>query len=334
MIWLTWRQFRTQAWAGLAALTALAIAYAVTGPHLAHLYDISGIPGCRTNCGSLIDSFIYQASGRPTGTLYSIGIGAMLGAPALIGVFWGAPLVARELEAGTHRLVWNQSVTRTRWLTVKLAGVGVASMACAGLFSLAVSWWASPIDKAKMNRMLPEVFAARGIVPIGVAAFAFVLGVTAGVLIRRTVPAMAVTLVVVVAAQVAMPMFVRPHLMAPVHATGPLNTSSIAELQLADGNRMSVVGTVNQPGAWVLSNRSITTSGHLFTGPANTQVCNRTTSPEKCIEWVDTLHLRQQVSYQPASRFWTFQWYETTIFLVLSALLAAFCFWWVRRRLT
>jgi len=43
--------------------------------------------------------------------------------PALIGVFWGAPLIARELETGTFRLAWTQSVTRTRWLAVKLGVV-------------------------------------------------------------------------------------------------------------------------------------------------------------------------------------------------------------------
>ena len=37
-------------------------------------------------------------------------------------------------------------------------------------------------------------------------------------------------------------------------------------------------------------------------------------------------------TYQPANRFWTFQWMETGIFLALSLLLAGFCFWWVRRR--
>jgi len=42
-----------------------------------------------------------------------------LATPALLGIFWGAPLIARELETGTCRLAWNQSVTRTRWLTVK-----------------------------------------------------------------------------------------------------------------------------------------------------------------------------------------------------------------------
>ena len=53
-------------------------------------------------------------------------------APALIGIFWGAPLVTRELEAGTFRLAWNQSVTRARWMAVKLGLIGLAAMATAG----------------------------------------------------------------------------------------------------------------------------------------------------------------------------------------------------------
>ena len=60
------------------------------------------------------------------------------------------------------------------------------------------------------------MFDARGIVPIGYAAFAFALGVTVGMLVRRTVPAMAITLAVFVAVQVAMPLLVRAHLM-PAH---------------------------------------------------------------------------------------------------------------------
>ena len=49
MIWLTWRQFRAQAMWRPAALAVLAIALAVTGPHLAHLYDTSGIAACQAH---------------------------------------------------------------------------------------------------------------------------------------------------------------------------------------------------------------------------------------------------------------------------------------------
>jgi hypothetical protein len=318
----------------LAALAVLAAALAVTGPRLAHLYATSGIDTChaRGNCQFVIEAFIKHARGSgATGTLYFLGVGIVFAVPAIVGVFWGAPLVARELEAGTHRLVWNQSVTRTRWLAVKLALVGLASMATAGLFSLMVTWWAAPIDKAVMNRLTPPVFAARDIAPIGYAAFAFALGVAAGVLIRRAVPAMAVTLAVFALVQFAMPNWVRPHLIPPVRTVTALDTSSMLELLLTP-DRMEVTGEANQPGAWVLSNQTITTAGQVFHGPADPAVCGHDAPPKACEQWLGSLHLRQVLTYQPASRYWAFQWYEMTIFLVLALLLAAFCFWWVRPR--
>ncbi|HEY3037008.1 MAG TPA: ABC transporter permease, partial [Streptosporangiaceae bacterium] len=235
MIWLTWRQFRIPARAALAALAVLAAALALTGPRLVHLYASSGIATCHThgNCDAVINAFISEARGSGlSGALYFLGIGIVFAAPGLVGVFWGAPLVARELEAGTHRLVWNQSVTRTRWLAVKLGLVGLASVATAGLFSLMVTWWAAPIDKAVMNRITPSVFAARDIAPIGYAAFAFALGVAAGVLIRRTVPAMAVTLAVFAFVQIAVPLWVRPHLMTPVRTVTALDVSGLTQLRI------------------------------------------------------------------------------------------------------
>ena len=118
-------------------------------------------------------------------------------APAVIGAFWGAPMVARELEAGTHRLVWNQSITRNRWLATKL-GLGMLGAVAAGAVAgLAMTWWSRPIDGAvnagqaptatifDLARIAPEVFGSRGIAPIGYAAFAFALGVAAGALLRR-----------------------------------------------------------------------------------------------------------------------------------------------------
>ena len=68
------------------------------------------------------------------------------------------------------------------------------------------------------------MFGPRGIVPAGYAAFAFVLGVAAGILLRRTVPAMAATLVVFAAVQVAVPFAVRPYV-RPGAASGGLATS-------------------------------------------------------------------------------------------------------------
>jgi hypothetical protein len=254
--------------------------------------------------------------------------------PALIGIFWGAPLLARELETGTHRLAWNQSVTRTRWLATKLAIVGAAAAATVGLLSWAVTSWAHYIDQAAGDRITPGLFAARGIVPIGYALFAFTLGVTAGMLIRRSVPAMAATLAIYSAAVISMQEWIRAHLTPASHATNPLDTSSLDTLLIGQGNELTVIGSADVPGAWVLSNQTITATGQVFTGPANPQYCGPDAAPQVCTDWVGSLGLRQDLTYHPANHFWSLQWTETGIFIAIAVLLAGFCFWWTRRRLT
>jgi hypothetical protein len=349
MIWLTWRQFRAQAWVASAVLAVIAVALGITGVHLAHLFDTSGVATCQAHgdCATLVTRFMNQVKASPTyKPLYDSGAVILYAAPALIGIFWGAPLVSREVETGTFRLAWNQSVTRTRWLAAKLGLIGLAAMATAGLLSLMITWWASPIDRALglpagrngpggVNRFAPLLFGVRGITPIGYAAFAFALGVTAGVLIRRTVPAMAATLAVFTGALITMSLWVRPHLITPLHITSALNIANIDELSTGTGaasSQMTVGASVNLPGAWVLSNQTINTSGHVFTGPATHACLSTTASFQACQNSVGRLHLRQLVTYQPASRYWAFQGYETAIFLALAVALAGVCFWWIHRR--
>ena len=84
------------------------------------------------------------------------------------------------------------------------------------------------------------MFAARGVAPLGYAAFAFALGVTAGVLLRRTLPAMAVTLVVFAAVQVLVPVFVRPHVVPPAHFTAPLNPRNNQMVMIGSGNQVTL----------------------------------------------------------------------------------------------
>src|SRR5262245_51064651 len=131
MIWLAWRQFRAQAVTAAIGLVLLGAWMLATGPALSHQYA-DGLAGCRgAGCGQFMDGFADQHQGA----LLALTV-VVLVVPALLGLFWGAPLVARELDAGTHRLVWNQTVTRYRWLTVKLLLVGGALALVAGL----VAW--------------------------------------------------------------------------------------------------------------------------------------------------------------------------------------------------
>jgi hypothetical protein len=335
MIWFTWRQFRTQTWVTVGALAALGVALIISGRSIVDAYNAANLAACQGDCSTAIDNFINQVRTSSSGTVEQLANAITYVVPALIGIFWGAPLIARELETGTHRVAWNQSVTRTRWLATKLAVVGAAAAATVGLLSWAVSSWAHQIDDATGDRITPLVYGARGIVPIGYALFAFTLGVTLGMLIRRTVPAMAATLAIYSISVYSMQEWIREHLVTASHAINPLDISALDTLMINDlDNQMTVIGSDNLPDAWVLSNQTVTTTGEVFTGPADPQYCGPNVGFEACADWVDSLGLRRDLTYHPADHFWPLQWAETGIFIGIAVLLAGFCFWWTRRRLT
>ena len=251
-------------------------------------------------------------------------------------------MVAREAEARTFPLAWNQSVTRIQWMAVKLGLLGLASVATAGLLSLMLTWWSSPLDNAAaitadkfdFDRLGPLLFPTRGVVPIGYAAFAFALGVTAGLLLRRTVPAMATTLAGYAFVQVVWPYWIRQHLIAPAHATVALDPANILRIdEINNSMTFSAIPTFSQHGAWVLSSQTVGPSGRPVRIPAYPPCVNGSSNAmQACLAWIGRLHLRQVVAYEPASRFWEFQWTETAIFVAAAVVLAGFCAWRIRAR--
>jgi hypothetical protein len=341
MIWLTWRQFRAQAIVAAAALIAAAVTLAVTGPHLASLFNSNGLATCRAGCVADAAKFINEVKVKGSGTeqIFYGGIFLVYAVPALIGLFWGAPLISRELEAGTFRLAWNQSVPRARWIAVKLSLIGLAAMVTAGLLSLMCSWWASPLYQAaqkggqndlSINKLAGTLFGAGGIAPVGYAAFAFALGVTAGVLIRRTLPAMAVTLAIFVAIQIFWSGIVRPHLIPPVHATEPLAAmTSFSDIGETNNGQLFLVARGINGSGLLMSSQAVNAAGRAATHvPAS---CARANMPNPFIQCLASHGIRLAVTYQPASRYWAFQWLETGIFLILAGSLGALCYWRVRR---
>jgi len=343
MIWLTWRQLRTQTAAVYGALLLLVIALAVTGPRIADLYTED------------VETFlerVWTANGDRL--LYYAGIGVVYALPAVIGAFWGAPMIAHELETGTHRLAWTQSVTRTRWLATKL-GLGLlVSVGASALVSLAVTWWCAPIDKAidaghgggffSVPRIDPLLFAGRGVAPIGYAAFAFALGTTAGALIRRTVPAMAVTLVVYVALQVALPIFVRPQLIAPEERAVPITADNLEGIRATGpGAPISQLDvTFENVGAWVLATRTVDAAGDTVTvfpdwvvdclpRPASGGAAEAGQNLEACFDRLASLGYQQEVTYHSAGQYWDLQWREAGLLAGGALLLGGLCFWRVRR---
>jgi hypothetical protein len=349
MIRLSLRQFRSQSYVAIVLLGLVAIAFTMTGSHVAHIYNAlakaqaacAASPTC-PNVTVRIDTV--DALLELIGTV-------LVAVPALVGAFWGAPLISREFENGTYRLAWTQSVSRTRWVATKLAVVGAASVIATGLLSLMVTWWSSPIDRANMNRFADGIFGQRDITPLGYAAFAFALGVTLGVVIRRALPAMAATLGVFLAVRLAFTYLVRPYLVSPRHLTAPLSAVTQGFGSTNGGAPNLIFGTPSLPNAWIYSARGVDASGHALTAKVVNDVCPALARPPQepaagtstreaapgvpnsihaCVTKLSSMY-HGVVTYQPASRYWLFQCYETAIYLVMALALAVLCFYWLHR---
>lgn len=363
MIVFSWRQFRSQALVGFAGLALVGIVLAVTGPHLVNVYD-TALAACKASGGQ--SSACNNPVGATDKSLQIAATALVLVVPALIGMFWGAPLIAHEIETGTFRLAWTQSVSRLRWLFVKLGLVGLACIVVAGALSLMVTWWASPLDKASPNRFSPSDFALHGFVPAGYAVFAFALAATVGLLMRRTLPAMAVTLVGFIAVRLGVTYWVRPHYMSPATINLPLSQSNVGFGLSGPGSTAQIAAQAPSiPNAWVSSANVVDAAGHAPAASTLSRVCPNllTGSPppvnvrhtssgilgqkasiaqvsqqaqqafSHCISTLSSKY-HEVVSYQPANRFWTFQTIETALFVLLALALAGGCAWWVRHRIT
>jgi hypothetical protein len=354
MIRLAWLQSRTQTLIAAALLAALAVAAAVTGVELSHLYNTL-VAHCRSNCDLATTQFLSHDRFMD----HTLAILAQV-VPALFGLFWGAPLIAREFEAGTYRLAWTQSVSRSRWLSTKLALGALATAAGAGATTLAITWWYRAYDKVGTNQY--AVFDRRDIAPIGYAVFGFALGAVLGAVLRRTVPAMAATLAGYVFARIATTLWVRPHLLTPVRqnlslrGAGPTQQAHLG-IGSQDGGAITLFVKGNGPAnSWTLSSQVLDRSGHPpgsaaiaafvhkycghvgVDGPpaGGKPVPQRQSGPaaraaQACLNHaMDTFHV--QVRYVPADRYWTLQWFETGVYVALAVAAVLACYWWVIRR--
>ncbi len=258
----------------------------------------------------------------------------LLALPGLIGAFWGGPLVARELETKTDLLVWNQSVTRGRWLAMKLVLVGAAAVAVTAALSLLLTWNVSRYDQWVGDRFAAMSFAARNVVPLGYAAFAFVLGVLVGLLVRRTVPAMAITLAVFAAVQIVVPTALRSHILPPVTSTVHFTVDAMQHARGFGFNPdtgASVHGYV-MPDTWPMQSVSRVYNAD---GTPYTDVQSRECFAgdfDKDMECLERTNLHFSYTYQPGNRYWPFQWIELSAYTLLALLLAGCAFWRIRRR--
>ena len=312
MAWVTWRQHRLHALGALGLLVTLAVAIVLTHLPIASAFDRDSLSAClppatRTGCDIIVPHFESEFGGLVTATRFL----AVL--PLLAGLFVGAPLIARELEFGTYRFAWTQAVTRRRWLLSKTAFLALGTVAAAALASALTMWWRSPFDTLE-GRMTPRGFDIEGLVVPAYALFALALGVLAGLVLRRTVAAMSVTLIVFAATRLAVLKFLRPHFLAALHRT--------------------VVATDSGRGVgdWVLSDTLVDAGGQNITAAReDLAILHAQQAGIDPHEYLVTLGWRRTISYQPESRFWTFQVLEAGLFVLLALLVIAAAVWYVRR---
>ena len=211
-----------------------------------------------------------------------------------------------------------------------------------------VSWWFSPVNKVNMNRFTPGVFDERGIVAIGYTAFAVAVGITAGVIIRGTLPAMATTLLAFVGLRLFVSYVVRPNLIAPTHVSAALGTVPNVGFASGASGATLMAGNPTILNAWIQSNQIVNAAGRAPSAqyvnrllerhcPGIVEGPTRDFRPapaafKECVVHLSTT-FHEAVTYQPASNYWPFQAYETAIFVALALIVAGFCFWWVRHRM-
>jgi hypothetical protein len=324
MIWVTWAQHRREALVSGLILTVAAALLVITGLIMLADFQRSGAASCAPAVGPAVGVFAAGTSCEPlVGSFSSRWLSltqtaylALMTLPVLLGVFIAAPLLSREFEQRTYLFAWSQSITKLRWAVVKLGLFVTVVLVCAAALTVLVIWWHSPLDRAFYGGPW-AAFDVQGLAPIGYAVFALSLGTLAGLVFRRTIPAMALTLFVFVGVRILIAQ-VRPHFMAAV-----------------TGSALDV-----KQGSWLVSaSYYADAQGHHVSFEQVNQMVSvyASTAPKTFNGSAVMDYLHQQgisllTDYQPPDRFWTFQLIEAALFFGLAIGLIAASLWWLQRR--
>lgn len=301
LTWLVWRQTRLAILIATASLVAFTLLILINGSHLLHAYQV-GLARCRAagDCADLQKQLFHGE-----GTVIEV-INLTIVAPVVLGMFLGAPLVARELEQSTNKLIWTQGITRRRWFVTKLAWLALISIVWSAAIAGLVTWWSGPLNALGHQRFWPGQFEIQGFVPAAYALFAFALAAAASTIARRTVVAIGITIAGFVGLRLLISDYLRARYLRPM--TAALKPGPHAAYA-AQGN-----WTLN-----VRTNIATRTSGHGHTLPHLIHAgCH--VSHFACLA---AAGIRQLFTYQPATRYWTFQSIEALLYLAVAGLLIA-----------
>jgi ABC-type transport system involved in multi-copper enzyme maturation permease subunit len=305
--WASWRLQRTETLIALGILGLVAALLIPTGIQIANAYHQDGLGACLAintpTCGTKLGDFQQRFQALTTvGNWFTL-------IPGLIGVLLAAPFII-DLEQGTYRLAWTQSITRRRWLVGKLALPTATALVAAGALTLLFTWWRTP--NVHINgRLDTGNYDTTGTVVVGYTLFALALALALGSVWRRAAASLTVAFVGYFAARIFVDYSLRNHLVAPLRAT---YKGSQQPRFLYNAHVMTV--TASNHGHQIINGGGGFLGGHVQ------------------VEAPGISNLVFHVVYQPESHFWPLQLIETGLFAGLAAILILFAAWWTNRRAT
>jgi hypothetical protein len=311
MIWVGWRQQRTETLIAAAILAALAAALVPSGLHMASVYHHDGLSAClgqspSSTCDEAIRNFTvrFESLGNLVAWVTLI--------PGLLGVLLATPFVL-DLEHGTYRLAWTQSITRRRWIAHKLALATTAAVVAAVALTAFLTWWRTPLVRLN-GRMDQSAFDSTGTVVTAYVLFALGLALAVGVLWRRAVPALVVAFAGYMGARIFVDTWLRQHLVPQLWAVWNPRGQQPANLNHA----------------WVLTEGPSDRLGHAI-APMITSCSRAQAATGHCPAFKHGPEFLHAV-YIPASRFWLLQGIETAMFGGIALALIALAAWWTHER--
>lgn len=325
--WVTWRRQRATiiATAGLLGLVAF---YLVITGHRIHT-DYTAWQTCTPAHGSACQ-FLGQNFANTYGSTGFLGFVQVL-LPGLVGTFAGAPLLARELETGTYRYAWTQGVGRLRWATAILLPAALWSTTLMAAYGALFAWRNQPLVHAGLwSRTDGSMFPLGGPAVVGWTLAGFALGVLAGLLWQRTVPALATAVVVWFGLAALTATNLRMHYLAPLTTS----TVTAAKSQPSQGN-IIVADWWTKGGVRVSMdrlNQVLQHAGLGTIGRGHAEHAAPGSGVEDPFQYLAQHGYTHVTSYQPDSRYWTFQWVELGWLAILALALLAATFWLLRRR--
>jgi hypothetical protein len=316
VIWVGWRRQRTETAIAAAMLAAIAALLLPTGIEMASRWSHDGLSSClgqspSFSCDNAINSFTTQYDGLNSLLAWFTLI------PGLVGVMLAAPFVA-ELESGTYRLAWTQSITRRRWIATKLGLAVCAALVAALTLTVLMTWWHTPLVRLE-GRMDASIYDGEGVVVLGYTLFALAIATAVGVLWRRAVPSLVVGFGAYFAARLFVDTWLRQRLLHPLTAHWAFTGERPAKLNHA----------------WVISEHLTDRFGHAFLPKLGDNPCIKPGPGQTKHTLGDCLAQHgalMQAVYHPASRFWALQGIETAMFAGAAVVLLVFAAWWTQRR--